>query len=381
MPTIQTIRRAFVSYATEDRRFAVTLSSDLRKSGIEVWVDFEGLVPGTPDWEAELRQAIDESFALLLIASPDSRQSPFVRSELLLAEAKGLPVYALWARGESWIDCIPMRLAHLQYQDFRGAAYSDSFARLSTELARYGNSLPNHFVYQAYYTKIVRGEQKPRVSQWHGSTIGTSSLHVLFAKRPIEGFAELQLEHPFRALHEASSADTIFVRPRAFKSAAHLLDEIFVAYLSKRYPPFTYGQTWHLRQETHGAETIAIDWRSACGLADARNPSALSGAPERYGLIPGSVWKVVDGTPPYWVILGAHDEWLLNTILNEPKAVHRLIAECMTEVSPNEFDGGDGLRIVIATEFMFDLPRNSIRNRIFVQSRECTDEIKRRWTY
>lgn len=381
MPTIQTIRRAFVSYATEDRRFAVTLSRDLRKRGFEVWVDFEGLVPGTSDWETELRQAIDESFALLLVASPDSRQSPFVRSELLLADAKGLPVYALWARGESWIDCIPMRLAHLQYQDFRDAAYPDSFARLSTELARYGASLPNHFVYQSYYTEIMRGEQKPRVSQWHGSTIGFSSSHVLFAKKPIEGFAELQFEHPFRALAKASSADTIFVRPHAFKSAAHLLDEIFVAYLSNRYPPFTYGHKWHLRQEIRRPARIVIDWRSVCGLADARDPLSFNGAPETYGLIPGSVWQVTDGAPPYWVVLGAHDEWLLNTILTKPKAAHPLIRECMTEVSPHEFDGSDSLRIVVATEFMFESPGDSKRNKLFVQSREYTDKIRRRWTY
>lgn len=359
----------------------MALSSDLRKRGIEVWVDFEGLVPGTSDWEAQLRKAIDESFALLLIASPDSRQSPFVRSELLLAEAKGVPVYALWARGESWIDCIPMRLAHLQYQDFRGAAYPESFARLSTELARYGASLPNHFVYQSYYTKILPGEHKPRVSQWYGSIKSSSSSYAVFAKRGIEGFAEIQLEDPHQALDKAPSTDTIFVRPLAFQIGAHLLDEIFVAYLSNRYPPFTYGHEWHLRQEIRRPARIAIDWRSVCGLADARDPLALNGAPERYGLIPGSVWQVTDGAPPYWVVLGAHDEWLLNTILNKPKAAHDLIAECMTEVSPKEFDGGDDLRIVVATEFMFDTPRNSIRNKLFVQSRECTNEIRRRWTY
>lgn len=227
----------------------------------------------------------------------------------------------------------------------------------------------------------MRGEHKPMASQWYGSIKCHFGSHAVFAKKPLEGFAEIQLESPYLALDQASSADTIFVRPCAFKSGAHLLDEIFVAYLSNRYLPFTYGHKWHLRQEIRRPARIAIDWRIVCGLADARDPLALTGAPETYGLIPGSVWHVTDGAPPYWVVLGAHDEWLLNAILTQPKAAHPLIAECMTEVSPKEFDGSDGLRIVVATEFMFDTTRNSIRNKLFVQSRECTNEIRRRWTY
>jgi nitrile hydratase alpha subunit len=100
-----------VSYSREDHRFVETLASDLRKSAFELWLDFEGLQPGTPDWESAVREAIEESFAFLLKASPDSRRSSYVRSELLLAQTRELPIYALWAGGESWIDSIPMETA------------------------------------------------------------------------------------------------------------------------------------------------------------------------------------------------------------------------------------------------------------------------------
>jgi hypothetical protein len=87
-----------------------------------------------PNWESAVREAIEESFAFLLIASPDSRRSPYVRSELLLAQARELPIYALWAAGESWIDSIPMSLAHIQYLDFRDRAYADGLHTLIEEL-------------------------------------------------------------------------------------------------------------------------------------------------------------------------------------------------------------------------------------------------------
>ena len=86
----------------------------------------ECLTPGTADWEAAVRNAIDQSFALLFVASPASRQSPYCRSEVLLAEVKKIPIYAVWAVGEQWIDAVPMNLACVQYQDLRGENYEGS---------------------------------------------------------------------------------------------------------------------------------------------------------------------------------------------------------------------------------------------------------------
>jgi hypothetical protein len=80
MPVIDTLKRLFISHSSTDKGFVDRLAADLRQQGVEPWVYFEGLTPGTADWEAAVRNAIDQSFALLLVASPASRQSPYVRS-------------------------------------------------------------------------------------------------------------------------------------------------------------------------------------------------------------------------------------------------------------------------------------------------------------
>jgi hypothetical protein len=67
---IETFKKVFISYSREDSDFVSLLAADLRRKVLEVWIDFEGLTPGTPDWETAVRESIEESFATLLIATP-----------------------------------------------------------------------------------------------------------------------------------------------------------------------------------------------------------------------------------------------------------------------------------------------------------------------
>jgi len=297
MPYLETIRRAFVSYSRQDHTFVATLANDLRKSAFELWVDFEGLEPGTPDWERAVREAIEESFAFLLIASPDSRRSSYVRSELLLAQAKGIPIYAIWAAGESWIDSVPLNLAHIQYLDFRGGAYADSLRVLMRELSGFGAAIPKHFIYRSFFKKAWWDFGGSKVLQ----------------KEPVRGAMMIWL-------NQQDSLDALFVRPNAFKTAAHLLDEIYINYLAYSYPPFSYGRAWHLRPRfrcDNGATQIAVDWRLLHGHVESkRSPITLmNGSPETYGLVVDSYWDIADGIPSDATILAAYDRWLIETML------------------------------------------------------------------
>ena len=146
MPRLDKLPRAFLSYSRKDIDFTKRLATDLRKRGIELWVDFEGLMPGTPDWEKAIRMQMSDSFALLLVCSPESQASSYVRSELLLAQARRLPVLALWADGDSWIDSVPMNLAHIQYLDCRAGEYSTSLDSLVLQLLRLDVVLPAPFM-------------------------------------------------------------------------------------------------------------------------------------------------------------------------------------------------------------------------------------------
>jgi len=118
----------FVSYAHADQAFVARLLTDLAELTVPCWVDHQGLPPGTPDWEQAIREAIHACRALLLVASPDSRRSRFVKAELDVAELHGRPILPLWAAGEAWIESIPLGLSTAQFVDARGERYGQGLA-------------------------------------------------------------------------------------------------------------------------------------------------------------------------------------------------------------------------------------------------------------
>src|SRR5947209_4265562 len=89
----------FVSYARKDLSFVNRLQVDLDKRGITIWIDQEELQPGTADWEEAVRDAIQRALAVLLVASPNARRSPYVRDELRIASMYKRPLYPFWIVG------------------------------------------------------------------------------------------------------------------------------------------------------------------------------------------------------------------------------------------------------------------------------------------
>ena len=89
----------FLCYARADSELVTRLKTDLLSQGIHVWIDREGLQPGTTDWEEALRTAIRAAKAVLLIASPNASSSRYVRDELRIAELYQRCVYPLWVAG------------------------------------------------------------------------------------------------------------------------------------------------------------------------------------------------------------------------------------------------------------------------------------------
>src|SRR5687767_11359767 len=77
--------QVFMSYARANRPIVEQLLADLTARGIRVWIDRSGLEPGTDDWEQAIRDAIRASWAVLFVASPDSRRSRYVKDELRIA--------------------------------------------------------------------------------------------------------------------------------------------------------------------------------------------------------------------------------------------------------------------------------------------------------
>jgi hypothetical protein len=178
-----------------------------------------------------------------------------------------------------------MNLAHTQYLDFRNNAYTDSLRVLIGELSGFDAAIPKHFIYKSFYNKVRLGYPKPKQRTKGFSVLRRDgSSFEAFVKECVRGAMEIRLEDFCRTVDERGSLDTLFIRPDAFKTAAHLLDEIYTNYLADRYPPFSYGRQWYLRRQ--GSLTqVAVDWRLLHGHLEAERSAItlMNGSPETIG--------------------------------------------------------------------------------------------------
>lgn len=93
--------------------FAELLKLKLEKEGLSAWIDIERLPVGE-DWRHEIDNAIKSAAALIVIMSPDSRQSEYVTYEWAFAWGHGTSVIPILLKETS----MHPRLSSLQYLDF-----------------------------------------------------------------------------------------------------------------------------------------------------------------------------------------------------------------------------------------------------------------------
>lgn len=110
--------QVFMSYSRRDNDVMRRVVSFLRKEGIKVWVDNEKLIPGTPIWEEEIEKAIRNAPAIIVVLSPDSKNSEWVRREIGLADQYRRRVFPLLVRGDEETS-ISLRLINRQFVDIR----------------------------------------------------------------------------------------------------------------------------------------------------------------------------------------------------------------------------------------------------------------------
>jgi general L-amino acid transport system substrate-binding protein len=107
-----------MSYSRRDEAVMRRILRFLRKQGVKVWVDNEKLVPGTPIWEIEIEKAIKNAAAIVVVCSPDSKNSEWVRREITVAERYHKRIFPVLARGDE-NSSITIRLSTRQYVDIR----------------------------------------------------------------------------------------------------------------------------------------------------------------------------------------------------------------------------------------------------------------------
>jgi hypothetical protein len=79
----QSAGSVFISYSRKDKEFVRKLNDSLDSSGVQAWVDWEG-IPLSSDWMDEISRAIEGSDSFVFVISPDSLASKVCRQELEL---------------------------------------------------------------------------------------------------------------------------------------------------------------------------------------------------------------------------------------------------------------------------------------------------------
>jgi TIR domain len=105
---------SFLSYSRKDYYFAESLAFHLMRQGVPVWLDVRDLEPGK-DWKRGLEEALDTATTVVLVASPDSMESPHVRNEWQRALSHGKRIVLARFRGAK----IPAELQQSESVDFR----------------------------------------------------------------------------------------------------------------------------------------------------------------------------------------------------------------------------------------------------------------------
>ena len=128
-------KHIFISYARKDARFAQKLNSDLKQEGLFTWIDDLSLRSGD-DWLEHIAHAIDDSFAVLAILSPDAVNSKWVKRELRYADKLGKKIFPLLYKKCNLPHVLELQFGSIQRIDFTVGEYSKKTAKLTKDIKR-----------------------------------------------------------------------------------------------------------------------------------------------------------------------------------------------------------------------------------------------------
>ena len=133
------IDQVFLSYSRKDEESMLLIAKYLRAQKIKVWVDNEKLIPGTPIWEDEIERAIVNASAIVVVLSPNSKNSEWVKREMTMADQNQKRVFPVLIRGDEK-NSISLRLINRQFVDLRGN-WEEGMKSLSKALSFYISAL------------------------------------------------------------------------------------------------------------------------------------------------------------------------------------------------------------------------------------------------
>ena len=136
--------RVMLSYNSAQRDFANTLKSHLRAAGLDVWIDREGIDPGTR-WRDGFLKAIQARDVFVPVLSPEFLQSSHCRLEVLTARSFGKKIVPVMVK-----ECMASLGDHPETHGL-----GDIFLQYFTDLRSVGVALSEEEAYQRVVSGIL----------------------------------------------------------------------------------------------------------------------------------------------------------------------------------------------------------------------------------
>lgn len=125
--------KVFISYSRKDIDFVRKLAVDLETAGYDVWWDITDL-QGGDDWVNTIPQAISSSQHVIVVLTPASIESEWVRKEYTQALSLRKKIIPLML-----IPCsVPFALNTINFVNFAAGEYPDNFKKLLAPLGYTG---------------------------------------------------------------------------------------------------------------------------------------------------------------------------------------------------------------------------------------------------
>jgi len=123
------MQKIFISYSRKDVDFVRKLAGDLEKAGYDVWWDLTDL-RGGDDWVKTIPAAIASSQHVIVVLTPDSVESEWVRKEYTQALSLRKKIIPILLKATS----VPFALNTINFVNFTSGDYEDRFKELLSAL-------------------------------------------------------------------------------------------------------------------------------------------------------------------------------------------------------------------------------------------------------
>ncbi len=119
--------QVFISYSHKDSRYAHMLADALRWQSIDVWIDDR--IDYGSKWTHEIEKNLNESQAVIIILSTNSKNSEWVQNELVYAQGKKKIIFPILLEGDVWLPLVTTQYVDVWGETLPPAEFYESLKR------------------------------------------------------------------------------------------------------------------------------------------------------------------------------------------------------------------------------------------------------------